>query len=214
MKARWIGAGAGLVAGLVVAGGARPALTTGDVAHGAGDGPEAARALACPDGPRLLGDTERHTAEITLLRGAIAAMRAEEIALIGEPDPFPPDLHPGYQPDGARATLEAALAGTRYTIDAVDCEEYPCLARLSWTLPVSEWVDGVLKEHAMNALTDAGVSATQKSIAFWTEEAEGEEPVHAFEEWVRLVGPNAPDRDRDRRTDYRVDFLDELLDDD
>jgi len=124
---------------------------------------------------------ERHRVAQELLRG----LRATEIELIGEPPPWPEALPPELRPDQARATVERAFEGTRYRIEGIDCEEFPCIVATSWDVEPEDTDDHLAPSRKLSAeeLEDKGVDTQQIQVSFW----EVDEGGAGMDEWSALA---------------------------
>jgi hypothetical protein len=204
----------GALAGLVL-GGAGALVTAGETLSAADlsaqGGPAGDDRARCADAPRLARDLERHRAEMDLLDRAIAAMNTEEVSIIGAPSAFPDDLAPTHQPSGARAAAEAALAGKPYVVEAVDCDEFPCLVLAVKTPAAGGEAQSSTTVGATVALEGAGLRVELRGLGWRPIHTESGERQTSFE-WIAFTGAVPLTDERKRRMEYRIALLNELSD--
>lgn len=69
-------------------------------------------------------------------------------ALGGAPAEWPKDLPPPYKPDAFKSFVAERVASIPYaTLEAVDCDEYPCIAVVRSTDPTEKWQDNLMPVH-------------------------------------------------------------------
>ncbi|TVQ87108.1 MAG: hypothetical protein EA397_19345 [Deltaproteobacteria bacterium] len=157
----------------------------------------------CPQFKPLLRQAEDARARITLLEQQIRGLRASEIELVGAPVPWPEDLPAAYRDEGARATVERALEGTRYQLDDLDCAEFPCLAKITWTAPHSESSLPYKERHfGSQQLQHFEPGARQISMSSRFDE---ERDVDENTEWMQLLPEGTRNPVSLDRLKYRID---------
>lgn len=163
----------------------------------------------CADASRLARDVERLRAELELLERTIRVFAAEEVAIIGAPFIFPDDLAPSYQPSRARDTVEAALVGKPYIVDAVDCDEFPCLALVSKAPAAADQQGSRTTVGATVALEEAGLEIELRGLGWRPTGTEigGRQTSY---EWIALTGGTPLTNEWKRRMEYRIALLNEF----
>lgn len=161
------------------------------------------RAPPCPRAEEQVAELSVSQARIAFLEGQITSLRAEEVALVGHPAPWPDALPASYRHEAAaRELVDRALRDSPFRVEHVDCDEYPCLVGVSWTSDAGAEGGPHGPEHSVQRLAREGVEVKQAKVDASTQ-ADGR--VRSIE-WSMLVPDDAPKPDWGQRLRYRLDL--------
>lgn len=200
--------GLGLGAGLVVAVAAvvlfRSAMSPAETQPP----PPQAEQARCPELVQAAREAESLHERKRIAEELLRGLRATEIELIGEPPPWPDDLPDALRPDQIRATVERAFEGTRYTIEVLDCEEFPCLLGASWSVDPEDTDDHTKPSRKLSVaeLADKGV-ANQQLVVSYVEYEDGDV---GMEEWAALAPPELIEPQPRARLQHRRRILEAI----
>jgi hypothetical protein len=98
--------------------------------------PSVILARSCPE--EVVTRVRVAEAQRTFHEEQLRALRAEEMAIMGAPAPFPEDLPQAFRPDNVERELARLLDSRVHRVAASDCDEYPCLVAVYSSFPVGE----------------------------------------------------------------------------
>jgi hypothetical protein len=119
----------------------------------------------------------------------------------GKPSPWPSDVAPAWQPDAVRARAEAAAKANGATVQAVDCDEYPCV--VAFDIPVgADPNSGQAAAHAIQeALNPVGPGGDASAMQMMQVRDDGSGAIATLVAGFLPsdVGPNDPVQTRLKR---------------